>query len=279
VIDIWVPPVLDASLPRPALGVEFLDMTADGVRNTIVAMILRTFLAIILSSASLAWAQVLTPEHHSCANGSGDVDPAAQEKACSAVIQRGGDKENLAVAYSNRGNSFLRRDQFEKAIQDYGQSIALDPRFANAFRNRGAAWFNTGQYDKALADYDAAIRLEPNEAGGFADRCSVRVMTGKPQEAKVDCDKAIDLDPQHVEAQAWRTLVHLQLGRIDSAETDIVGIVGDYPNDPSLRYLWAMVLEAKGHKTEAEGQFQVARELDAAEFAKLDKLYGRFRRR
>jgi hypothetical protein len=40
-----------------------------------------------------------------------------------------------------------------------------------------------------------------------------------------------------------------------------------------------MVLEAKGQKAEAEGQFQQARELDAAEFAKLDKLYGRFRRR
>ncbi|HYD05208.1 MAG TPA: tetratricopeptide repeat protein [Reyranella sp.] len=238
-----------------------------------------SFAAIVLTVALPAAAQVLTPEHHACANARGDVEPAEQERACTAVIRRGGDKENLAVAYANRGNSFLNRDLFDKAIQDYGQAIALDPRFANAWRNRGAAWFNTGAYDKALADYDAAIRLEPNEAGGYADRCSVRAVTGKPREAKVDCDKALDLDPAHVEAQGWRTLVNLQLGRIDDAERDITGIVGDYPNDPALRYLWAMVLEAKGHKSEAEGQFQVARELDADEFTKLDKLYGRFRKR
>jgi tetratricopeptide (TPR) repeat protein len=107
----------------------------------------------------------------------------------------------------------------------------------------------------------------------------VRAVTGKAEEAKVDCDRALDLDPAHVEAQGWRTLVHLQLGRVEEAERDISAIVGDYPNDPALRYLWAMVLEAKGQKSEADGQFQVARELDADEFVKLDRLYGRFRPR
>jgi tetratricopeptide (TPR) repeat protein len=242
-------------------------------------MILRTSLLAIALTISAASAQVLTPEHHACANGQGNLEPAAQEVACSAVIKRGGAKENLAIAYSNRGNSFLRRGQNDKAIQDYGQAIALDPRFVDAYRNRGAAYFNTGAYDKALPDYDTAIRLDPREAGGYADRCSVRAVTGKAQEAKPDCDKAVDLDPQHVEARAWRTLVHLQLGKVADAELDIAGIVGDIPNDPALRYLWAMVLEAKGEKTEAEGQFQVARELDAEEFARLDKLYGRFRMR
>jgi tetratricopeptide (TPR) repeat protein len=244
-------------------------------------MILRVSLAaIVLTVAGVSVrAQVLTPDHHACVNGQGTVEPADQEKACSAVIRRGGDNETLAVAYSNRGNSFLRRGQNERAIQDYDEAIKLDPRFVDAYRNRGAAWFNTAAYDKALGDYDAAIRLDPREAGGWADRCSVYALTGKPGEAKADCDKALDLDPQHVEAQAWRTLVNLQLGQADDAERDIVGIVGDSPSDPSLRYLWAMVLEAKGQQADAEGQFQVARELDAEEFARLDKLYGRFRRR
>jgi hypothetical protein len=40
-----------------------------------------------------------------------------------------------------------------------------------------------------------------------------------------------------------------------------------------------MVLEAKGEKIEAEAQFQATRQLDAETFARLDKIYGRFRRR
>jgi tetratricopeptide (TPR) repeat protein len=249
--------------------------------NEQAAMILRLSLAAIaltLATASAA-AEVLTPDHHACGNAQGTVEPAEQERACSAVIKGGGAKENLAVAYSNRGNSFLRRGNSDKAIADYGQALRLDPGFVDAYRNRGAAYFNLGAYDKALPDYDAAIRLDPREPGGYADRCSVRAITGKAAEAKPDCDKAVDLDPGHVEARAWRTLVHLQLGKIAEAESDLIVIYGDNASDPSVRYLWAMVLEAKGEKAEAEGQFQWARELDREEFARLDKLYSRFRKR
>jgi tetratricopeptide (TPR) repeat protein len=242
-------------------------------------MILRLSLAAIALTLASASAQVLTPDHHACGNAQGTVEPADQEKACSAVIARGGDPENLAVAYANRGNAFLRRGDNDRAIADYGRAIRLDPRLVDAYRNRGAAHFNQGAYDKALPDYEAAIRLDPREAGGYADRCSVRAIAGQPEEAKPDCDRAVDLDSQHVEARAWRTLVHLQLGKLADAEADITGIVGDNPDDPGLRYLWAMVLEAKGDKIGAEAQFQAARELDAEEFARLDKLYGRFRRR
>lgn len=236
-------------------------------------------MAIALAIATSASAEVLTPEHHACANGQGTVEPAEQETACSAVIKLGGAKENLAIAYSNRGNSFLRRGQNDKAIQDYDQAIGLDPRLADAYRNRGAAWFNLSAYDKALPDYEIAIRLDPREPGGYADRCSVYAMTGKPKEAKADCDKALDLDPVYMEAMAWRALVNLQLGDIDAAEFDIIRAVPDQPKDPALRYVFALVLDAKGDKKGAEEQFQIARELDAEEFARLDKLYGRFRKR
>ena len=242
-------------------------------------MILRLSLAAIALTLASASAQVLTPDHHTCANGTGTVDPADQEKACSAVIKLGGSKDNLAIAYSNRGNSFLRRGQEDRAIADYDQAIRLDPSYVDAYRNRGAARFNQGAYDKALPDYEAAIRLDPREPGSYTDRCSVHAMTGRLPEAKADCDKALELDPVYLEAMAWRALVSLQLADIDGAESDIVRAVGDEPKDPSLRYVYAMVLEAKGDKTGAEEQFHLARELDGEEFARLEKLYGRFRKR
>jgi tetratricopeptide (TPR) repeat protein len=242
-------------------------------------VLLRFFVAVTLMTASLAWAQVPTAEHHACDNARGDVEPADQEKACSMVIQLGGSKNSLAVAYSNRGQSFMRRRAYDKAIEDYGQAIALDPRLVAAYRNRGAAYFISESYDEALPDYDAAIRLMPDEPGGYADRCSVRVMTGKPKEAKVDCDKAIDLDSWHGPAHAWRALAHLQLGNLSAADQDVTRIMHEYPNDPSVRYLQGIVLEAKGEKIEAERQFGAARELSAEDFARLDRIYGRFRKR
>jgi tetratricopeptide (TPR) repeat protein len=242
-------------------------------------MLLRLFLAVALSTASLAWAQVPTPEHDACDNERGDIEPAEQEKACSAVIRLGAPKDRLAVAYSNRGQSFVRRRLYDKAIQDFGQAIELDPRLVAAYRNRGAAYFIGESYDKALPDYEAAIRLQPNEPRGYADRCSVRVMTGQPKDAKADCDKALDLDPQYGPALAWRTLAHLQLGNLGAADQDVTVIAHEYPSDPSVRYLQGIVLEAKGEKTEAEAQYRAARELNVEDFARLDRIYGRFRRR
>jgi hypothetical protein len=64
-----------------------------------------------------------------------------------------------------------------------------------------------------------------------------------------------------------------------AANRDIDAIIRDYPTNTSLHYLRAMVLEAKGQKIEAEAQSRVTRELDAEEFATLEKLYGRFRKR
>jgi tetratricopeptide (TPR) repeat protein len=38
------------------------------------------------------------------------------------------------------------------------------PKAPSRFRNRGDAYMNKGDYDRALADYNEAIRLDPNNA-------------------------------------------------------------------------------------------------------------------
>lgn len=55
----------------------------------------------------------------------------------------------------------MRRRAYDKAIEDYGQAIALDLRLVAAYRSRGAAYFISESYDKALPDDDAVIRLVP----------------------------------------------------------------------------------------------------------------------
>ena len=203
-------------------------------------VLFRLFLVVVLSTASFARTQAQAPDYHACDNARGNVEPAEQEKACNAVIQLGGPKDSLAVAYSNRGQSFMRRRAYDKAIKDYGQAIELDPRLAAAYRNRGAAYFIGELYDKALPDYGAAIRLKPDEPGGYADRCSVRVMTGKPQEAKIDCDKAIDLDAK--DGSGWETLAGYA-NEPTAAESPQEKGVFCSPADPTID---AKALEALG---------------------------------
>jgi tetratricopeptide (TPR) repeat protein len=52
--------------------------------------------------------------------------------------------------------------QYEKAIEDYSQSIRLEPDAAYTFNNRGFTYAYMGQYEKAIEDYDRALDLTPN---------------------------------------------------------------------------------------------------------------------
>ena len=49
---------------------------------------------------------------------------------------------------------------------------------ANAFYNRGLAYKGKGQYDRAIQDYDQTIKLKPDNASAFNSRCWARAIGG-----------------------------------------------------------------------------------------------------
>jgi tetratricopeptide (TPR) repeat protein len=67
----------------------------------------------------------------------------------------------LAAAYYNRGNDFLKRKQYRKAIRAYDKSLKLYPTDAWALWNRGLAWKGLGKTEKAEADQERARVLDP----------------------------------------------------------------------------------------------------------------------
>jgi tetratricopeptide (TPR) repeat protein len=69
--------------------------------------------------------------------------------------------EPTASCYHNRGLTYAILEQYERAIADYDQAEALDPNVALLYGNRGNAYYRLGQYGQAIADYSQAITLEP----------------------------------------------------------------------------------------------------------------------
>jgi len=61
-----------------------------------------------------------------------------------------------------RGDVWRRRNDCERAIEDYTSAITKDPSFAAAHTDRGFCYMSMGKYETALADYKKALELVPS---------------------------------------------------------------------------------------------------------------------
>ncbi len=65
---------------------------------------------------------------------------------------------DLVAAHGLRGNAFVARGEYDRAIADYDEAIRFSPDFAATFINRSLAYLDKGDYDRSIADSDQAIR-------------------------------------------------------------------------------------------------------------------------
>src|SRR5438876_10686869 len=64
-------------------------------------------------------------------------DPGQSIAACSTIIQSGQETDaNLSKVFDSRGLAYMRKRDFDRAIQDYDQALRLNSRSATATYNR-----------------------------------------------------------------------------------------------------------------------------------------------
>src|SRR5215831_14297100 len=77
---------------------------------------------------------------------------------------------NLAAVYQQRAYAAATNQQFQDAINDYGEALKISPEDARIHEQRAAVEMKLGDMDKALADYSEAIKLKPNEVRYYGYR-------------------------------------------------------------------------------------------------------------
>jgi tetratricopeptide (TPR) repeat protein len=169
------------------------------VRRGIIAAVVSA--ATLLLLGALAGAQdARSVKNLELCNGVGSVSLDLQIGGCTALIESGTlTPEGLAIAYNIRGNAYSKNNEYDHSIQDYDESIRLNPNYAKAFNNRGIAYQKKRQYERAIADFDGAIKLNPDYAIAFANRAETYQKNGKYDNAARDYDEVIRLQPKYEE--------------------------------------------------------------------------------
>lgn len=94
------------------------------------------------------------------------------------------------------GISNLNLNKPQKAYEDFGRAVKIDPNRADGYVGRANTLNTLGRYQEALEDYDKAIEIDPKLANAYVNRGSANSHLGKYEEAIADYEKGLELDPE-----------------------------------------------------------------------------------
>jgi len=115
-------------------------------------------------------------------------------------FEKYGDRPNISLAYSNRGNAYMDAGNLDRAVQDYNEAVRLDPSYVDAINNRGNAFNSKGEFDRAIADYNTVLSIRPLHAEAHYNRGNAYIYKGDYQQAIKDYTEAIRINPAYAEA-------------------------------------------------------------------------------
>ena len=139
-------------------------------------------------------------------------------------------REEMANAFSSRGDSWMEAKEFVKAEKDYTQAVGIVARVDDFFK-RGVCRLSLDQVSDASTDFNEVIEKVPDHKA-LLYRGYTRHLMGKSNEAIKDLDKAIDLYNEEKLAYLYRSKVWLDKGELDKSKTDLdkafeLGLVDD----------------------------------------------------
>ena len=148
-----------------------------------LASLLAPDLARAESAQDLAWCK-------------GDGSPTLEQQigGCTAVIDaKSGEARARALNYFRRAGAYLQQQDYDRAISDFGEGLALDAGNAAAYYGRAIAYEAKKDSDRAIADYDAAIALDPRNVKALSNRAALYADMRAYERALEDNNRVIEL--------------------------------------------------------------------------------------
>ncbi len=167
-----------------------------------------------------------------------------------------------AQQYYEMGTDYLRRKEYDKAVEKFSTAIILNRVMSEAYFGRALAYYHLKEYDNALKDYTKALELDPKNPVIYNNRGDVYYKKGDLKAAIRDYDKAILYNPNYMKAYYNRGLCYASLEQYDKAIEDFTKTIELEPDFAEAYYLRGLAYEYSNMFDEAIADFQKALELD-----------------
>jgi tetratricopeptide (TPR) repeat protein len=148
----------------------------------------------------------------------------------------------LPEVHHNLGLAYRRKDDWDRAGQEFRQAAELDPDFAEPRGALAVLLANAGQRDEAIIELEQAVELDPENVEYLYNLAILYKDSGRTREAEGAFLELEDLDPDNVEIQYHLGTTLLGLGRMDEAIQRLQAYVEMAPADaPNVASAQSMI--------------------------------------
>jgi superkiller protein 3 len=192
---------------------------------------------------------------------SGHSADADAEFAIVQNLQAHSSDETRARFRDYQAKKSIEAGEFDNAIEDYRQSLALN-RDARTATNLGVALLWKGNLDDAIQALQQALEIDPKYE--WADYYLGVSYAHKHDFEKAEnaLNNALRLRSEFSEAEFYRGLVYAAEGRFQQAEPDLRAAIRSRPDAAATHYYLGTVLLRSGKEKEGEAELEISRRLD-----------------
>jgi tetratricopeptide (TPR) repeat protein len=128
---------------------------------------------------------------------------------------------DLAEVLLYRGEAYFCLGEYDRALEDFEESIERQPRNPEAYNEHGNILSLQGNYARAIQDFTSALAFDPNHYEAAYNRALAYEATGQAGEAEIDLTHALSVNPNLLAAYEVR-------GRLRAARHDYSGAIEDF---------------------------------------------------
>ncbi len=131
---------------------------------------------------------------------SGAADEARQHFEAAKKLNP--ETDQSADVYCNAGNAALQKRDFETAIANYHQALAIRPTDPETHSNLGTAFLLQGKLAEAMKEFEATLALNPQSLLTLNNYA--RLLASAPDQKLRDGDRAARLAQQAIQLSGGR---------------------------------------------------------------------------
>jgi putative GTP pyrophosphokinase len=129
----------------------------------------------------------------------------------SRILEMNPETSVRALVYKHRGMANFARSHYEEAIEDFSQSLALDPKSFKSAYYRGLVRVVLQQYPEAVDDFNLSISINPYQHYCLYRRGQAYYHLDDLPQALADCEAALTLNPDSRSVQQFQNILRKKL--------------------------------------------------------------------